>query len=48
VQVGKIANLLLLDANPLLSIDAWDRIDKIILHGRPFERKEFAANAPSR
>jgi imidazolonepropionase-like amidohydrolase len=41
---GKIANLLLLDADPLQSVDAWNRIDKIILHGAVLERAALAAN----
>jgi imidazolonepropionase-like amidohydrolase len=42
VQVGKIANLLLLDANPLDSIDAWNDIDKVILHGTRLDRESLA------
>jgi len=38
VEVGKIANLLLLNNNPLNSIEAWDSIDLIILNGRPIAR----------
>jgi hypothetical protein len=39
---GKIANLLLLDANPLASVEAWSRIDKVILHGEPIDRETLA------
>jgi imidazolonepropionase-like amidohydrolase len=44
VQVGKIANLLLLNANPLQSLKAWSTIDKIVLHGAVIERESLAAN----
>jgi hypothetical protein len=33
----------LLDANPLASIDAWTKIDKVILRGEPIERETLAA-----
>jgi imidazolonepropionase-like amidohydrolase len=44
VEAGKIANLLLLDANPLESAEAWGRIDKVILHGKIIERETLAAD----
>ena len=44
IEPGKIANLLLLDANPLANVDAWSRIDKVILHGEPIERESLAAD----
>ena len=44
IETGKIANLLLLDANPLASVDAWSRIDKVILRGEPIERESLAAD----
>ncbi len=44
IEPGKIANLLLLDANPLASVEAWSRIDKVILHGEPIERESLAAD----
>jgi imidazolonepropionase-like amidohydrolase len=44
VEVGKIANLLLLTANPLDSVGAWDQIEKIILHGKPLDRASLAAD----
>jgi imidazolonepropionase-like amidohydrolase len=43
IEKGKIANLLLLDANPLASVEAWTKIDKVILHGVPIERESLAA-----
>ncbi len=44
VEVGKIANLLLLKSNPLNSIESWNGIDTIILHGKPITRDELVAN----
>ncbi|HEY6642033.1 amidohydrolase family protein [Povalibacter sp.] len=44
VTAGKIANLLLLKANPLESVRAWSQIDKIILRGQVIERESLAAN----
>jgi imidazolonepropionase-like amidohydrolase len=44
VETGKIANLLLLDANPLASVEAWSRIDTVILRGEPIERESLAAD----
>jgi imidazolonepropionase-like amidohydrolase len=43
IEKGKIANLVLLDANPLASIDAWTKIDKVILRGDPIDRETLAA-----
>lgn len=43
VEVGKIANLLLLSADPLEDVEAWNRIDTIILHGRAHDRASFSA-----
>ncbi len=45
IEKGKIANLLLLDANPLASIEAWTRIDKVILRGEVIDRQTLAADA---
>lgn len=44
VEVGKIANLLLLNHNPLKSIEAWNSIDTIILHGKLIPREELRVN----
>jgi imidazolonepropionase-like amidohydrolase len=41
VQTGKIANLLLLDADPLLSVAAWNQIERVILHGKVIERESL-------
>ncbi|HUQ11951.1 MAG TPA: amidohydrolase family protein [Steroidobacteraceae bacterium] len=45
IEKGKIANLLLLDANPLASVEAWSKIDKVILRGVSIERESLAADA---
>jgi imidazolonepropionase-like amidohydrolase len=39
VEIGKIANLLLLKENPLSNIEAWNSIEIIILHGEPIQRE---------
>ena len=48
VEPGKIANLLLLDANPLESMRAWTQIDKIVLHGAVIERETLAADVAAK
>jgi imidazolonepropionase-like amidohydrolase len=45
IEEGKIANLLLLEANPLASLEAWTKIDKVILRGEPIDRESLAADA---
>ncbi len=45
VESGKIANLLLLEANPLADVAAWSRIHTVILHGEPIERESLAATS---
>ncbi|MEZ9596137.1 amidohydrolase family protein [Shewanella sp. 10N.261.52.F9] len=44
VEVGKTANLLLLKNNPLGSIESWNSIDTIFLHGKPIHREELVVN----
>ena len=34
----------LLEANPLADVDAWSRIDQVILHGEPIDRETLAAH----
>ena len=41
VETGKIANLLLLNSNPLKSITAYDDIDRVILQGQARPRSAF-------
>lgn len=43
IETDKIANLLLLNANPLETIRAWSQIDKVILKGEPIARETLAA-----
>jgi imidazolonepropionase-like amidohydrolase len=47
VEPGKIANLLLLRANPLESVKAYDAIVTIFLHGRAIPRAELSARNAS-
>jgi imidazolonepropionase-like amidohydrolase len=47
VEVGKQANLLLLNANPMLTLHAFDRIQSIILHGNVIAPDALAANRSS-
>lgn len=46
VQVGKRANLLLLRKDPTRTIQAYNEIVKVILHGRVLDRSALAANSP--
>ena len=43
VEKGKIANLLLLEKNPLQDISAYDNIQLVILNGRILRRKNLSA-----
>ncbi len=48
VEPGKAANLLLLGASPLESVEAYDTIETVFLHGRPIARETLSARyAPS-
>ncbi len=44
IETGKIANLLILNENPLESVSAYDEIDKIILRGKIIPRNSLKAN----
>ena len=44
IEPGKIANLLLLKKSPLESVDAYDSIVTIWVHGKPMSRDSLAAN----
>jgi len=41
VEVGKRANLVLLSANPLRDIGAYDRIETVVLNGQAIERRDL-------
>lgn len=43
VAAGKVANLLLLNANPLETMHAWDSIDRVILRGAVIKRASLVA-----
>lgn len=48
IESGKKANLLLLRANPLESVKAYDAIETVFLHGRPIARETLSArHAPA-
>jgi imidazolonepropionase-like amidohydrolase len=42
IEPGKIANLVLLKKSPLESVDAYDRIVTVWVHGRPISRDSLA------
>ena len=44
VEVGKVANLLLLSANPLEDVAAWSAINYVIVNGELIDRARLAAN----
>jgi imidazolonepropionase-like amidohydrolase len=43
VEPGKQANLLLLGADPLKTLQAYDAIETVYLHGRPITRETLSA-----
>lgn len=43
IEPGKVANLLLLEENPLETVEAWDTLRFVILHGRLIVRDSLAA-----
>jgi imidazolonepropionase-like amidohydrolase len=43
IEPGKKANLLLLGADPLKSVKAYDSIETVFLHGRPITRETLSA-----
>ncbi|TQV72764.1 amidohydrolase family protein [Aliikangiella marina] len=47
VEVGKKANLLLLERNPWETSEAYNSIKKVILHGRVIDRELLAADSRS-
>jgi imidazolonepropionase-like amidohydrolase len=44
IEPGKIANLVLLRTSPLESVDAYDRIVTVWVHGRPISRDSLAVS----
>src|ERR1700678_605186 len=44
IERGKIANLVLLKTSPLKSVDAYDRIVTVWVHGRPISRDRLAVS----
>ncbi len=48
IETGKNANLLLLKANPLETIEAWDKIQWVILGGRVIDRESLSAESIAR
>ena len=45
IAPGKIANLVLLKKSPLESLDAYDTIVTVWVHGTPVSRDSLAADA---
>jgi len=45
IEPGRIANLILLKKSPLESVDAYDSIVTVWVHGRPISRDSLAANS---
>jgi imidazolonepropionase-like amidohydrolase len=45
IEPGKIANLVLLKKSPLTSVDAYDSIVTVWVHGRPASRDSLAAES---
>jgi imidazolonepropionase-like amidohydrolase len=45
IESGKVANLVLMTKNPLETIDAYDSITTVIVHGKPVSRKDLAADS---
>jgi imidazolonepropionase-like amidohydrolase len=48
IEIGKSADLILLDANPLVSMAAFDAIHTVILDGRAVPRGELDASSAAR
>jgi hypothetical protein len=46
IEPGKKANLLLLGADPLKNVKAYDAIETVFLHGRPLSRTAVFADRP--
>ena len=48
VELGKRADLLLLETNPLGSVDAYDSIVYVVIAGNAMNRKAFSASMQSK
>jgi hypothetical protein len=46
IAPGKVANLLLLRADPLADVEAWNDLETVILHGKVIPRESLAVPAP--
>ena len=44
IEPGKVANLVLMTKNPLETIDAYDSITTVFVHGKPISREDLAAD----
>jgi imidazolonepropionase-like amidohydrolase len=44
VEPAKVANLVLMTKNPLETIDAYDSITTVFVHGEPISREDLAAD----
>jgi imidazolonepropionase-like amidohydrolase len=44
IEPGKVANLVLMRKNPLETIDAYDSITTVFVHGKPIPRNDLAAS----
>lgn len=47
IEPGKTANLLLLRSDPLASVEAWNAIETVILHGELIPRESLTAQPAS-
>jgi Amidohydrolase family len=45
IEPGKVANLALMTKNPLETIDAYDSITTVFVHGKAISRKDLAADS---
>jgi imidazolonepropionase-like amidohydrolase len=45
IALGKVANLVLMTKNPLETIDAYDSINTVFVHGKPISRRDLAASS---
>jgi imidazolonepropionase-like amidohydrolase len=44
IEPGKVANLVLMTKNPLETVDAYDSITTVVVHGKPISRRALAAD----